>query len=73
MKIINTILLSILFYTAPVNAQDEVENLKLYVEEGKKWMRNKYGFNSHWSMNLYAKLFYDQFFEYNPDLIGWRL
>ena len=49
------------------------ENLKLYVEEGKKWMRNKYGFNSHWSMNLYAKLFYDQFFEYNPDLIGWRL
>jgi hypothetical protein len=49
------------------------ENLKLYVEEGKKWMRDKYGFNSHWSMNLYAKLFYDQFFEYNPDLIGWRL
>ena len=49
------------------------ENLKLYVEEGKKWMRNKYGFNSHWSMNLYAKLFYDQFFEYNPELIGWRL
>ncbi len=49
------------------------ENLKLYVEEGKKWMRDKYGFNSHWSMNSYAKLFYDQFFEYNPDLIGWRL
>lgn len=49
------------------------ENLRLYVEEGKKWMRNKYGFNSHWSMNLYAKLFYDQFFEYNPDLIRWRL
>jgi hypothetical protein len=49
------------------------ENLKLYVEEGRKWMRDKYGFNSHWSMNLYAKLFYDQFFEYNPDLIGWRL
>lgn len=49
------------------------ENLKLYVQEGQRWMRNKYGFNSHWSMNLYAKLFYDQFFEFNPDLVRWRL
>jgi len=49
------------------------ENLTLYIQDGKKWMRNKYGFNSHWSLNLYTKLFYNQFFEFNPDLIKWRL
>jgi phospholipid transport system substrate-binding protein len=32
MKIINTILLSILVYIAPVTAQDDLENLKLYVD-----------------------------------------
>lgn len=42
------------------------DNLKLYVEEGKKWLRNKYGFNSHWSMQQYSKDFYDSFFKFNP-------
>ena len=42
------------------------ENLKLYIEEGKEWMRRKYGFNSKWSLQMYAKFFYDQFFESNP-------
>ena len=37
------------------------ENLRLYVEEGKRWMLNKYGFNSRWSMHLYVKSFYDSF------------
>ena len=44
------------------------ENLKLYVNEGKFWMKKKFGFNSHWSMQQYAKMFYDKFFEYNPEL-----
>jgi hypothetical protein len=43
------------------------ENLKLYVEEGRAWMRNKYGFNSHWSMQQYVKSFYDSFFEFHPE------
>ncbi len=43
------------------------ENLKLYLEEGNVWMRNKYGFNSHWSMQQYVKSFYDRFFDFHPE------
>jgi hypothetical protein len=43
------------------------ENVKLYVKEGMFWMRRKYGFNSHWSMQQYVKSFYDKFFEFNPE------
>jgi hypothetical protein len=43
------------------------ENLKLYVEEGREWMRKKYGFNSRWSMQQYVKSFYDTFFEFHPE------
>ncbi len=49
------------------------ENLKLYIEEGKKWMRNKYGFNSRWSMQQYVKSFYDRFFEFHPEYIKYRI
>jgi len=49
------------------------ENLRLYVEEGKKWMLNKYGFNSKWSMHLYTKSFYDAFFKFHPEFIGYRI
>jgi len=49
------------------------ENLKLYVEEGRRWMRNKYGFNSHWSMQQYVKYFYDNFFEFHPELKSYRI
>jgi hypothetical protein len=43
------------------------ENLKLYITEGQRWMRKKYGFNSHWSMQQYVKGFYDKFFEFHPE------
>jgi hypothetical protein len=43
------------------------ENLLLYIEEGRRWMRKKYGFNSHWSMQQYVKNFYDKFFEFHPE------
>ena len=33
------------------------ENLKKVLNEGKKWLRRKYGFNSRWSINLYSKFF----------------
>jgi len=43
------------------------ENMELYLDEGMKWMKKKYGFNSRWQMMQYAKLFYDKFFEYYPE------
>ena len=49
------------------------ENLKLFILEGKKWMKNKYGFDSKWSMSMYVKLFYDKFFDYYPELIKYKI
>lgn len=49
------------------------ENLKLYIEEGMIWMKRKYGFNSRWQMMQYAKLFYDKFFDYNPEQIKYKI
>lgn len=43
------------------------QNMKLYVDEGRRWMRKKYGFNSHWLMQQYVKSFYDHFFEFHPE------
>lgn len=48
-------------------------NLQLYVEEGRAWMRKKYGFNSHWSMQQYVKSFYDKFFEFHPEFESYRI
>ena len=45
------------------------ENLQLYVDEGLKWVKKKYGFNSRWQMMQYSKLFYEKFFEYYPEEI----
>jgi hypothetical protein len=50
-----------------IKTEEFEENLKLYVEEGRAWMRKKYGFNSHWSMQQYVKSFYDNFFEFHPE------
>ena len=44
------------------------ENIKLYLQEGMAWVRDKYGFNSRWAMQQYVKSFYDIFFENNPSL-----
>ena len=49
------------------------ENLRLYLEEGKIWMKNKYGFNSRWSMHQYVKCFYDLFFAHNPELAAYKI
>ena len=49
------------------------ENLRLYVEEGRHWMRKKYGFNSHWSMQQYVKSFYDRFFDFHPELANYKV
>ena len=49
------------------------ENLQKWVVEGKKWMRRKYGFNSRWTMQMYAKFFYEKFFEYYPELLKYKI
>lgn len=49
------------------------DNMRLYIEEGRLWMRRKYGFNSHWSMQLYVKAFYDKFFEFHPEYAPYRV
>ena len=49
------------------------ENIRLYLEEGRSWMRRKYGFNSRWSMQRYVKFFYDQFFEFHPEYESYRI
>jgi hypothetical protein len=48
-------------------------NIRLYLEEGRSWMRRKYGFNSRWSMQRYVKFFYDQFFEFHPEYEPYRI
>ncbi len=49
------------------------ENLNLYINEGRRWMRKKYGFNSHWSMQQYVKSFYDKFFEFHPEYSQFKI
>lgn len=49
------------------------ENLRLYVEEGKSWMKRKYGFNSRWTMQMYAKFMYEKFFEFHPELKTYKI
>ncbi len=44
------------------------ENNKLVMEESREWMREKYGFKSKWSLQMYVKTFYDRFFTYYPEL-----
>jgi hypothetical protein len=42
-------------------------NLTIYIDEGLKWIKKKYGFNSRWQMMNHSKLLYDKFFEYFPE------
>ena len=56
-----------------IKTESYKENLKLYVEEGKRWMLNKYGYNSKWSMNLYTKSFYDAFFQFHPEFANYKI
>ena len=56
-----------------IQTEDFDENLKLYIKEGMEWMKNKYGFMSKWSIQMYVKNFYEIFFENNPDLKKFKL
>jgi hypothetical protein len=48
-------------------------NMQLYIKEGLYWMKEKYGFKSKWSMQMYVKTFYDKFFEINPTLEKYKI
>jgi hypothetical protein len=50
-----------------IKTESYEKNLQLYVDEGLKWVKKKYGFNSRWQMMQYSKLFYENFFEYFPE------
>jgi len=56
-----------------IKTESYESNLKLYVEEGRLWMRQKYGFNSRWSMLQYVKGFYDAFFEFHPEFDRYKI
>jgi len=56
-----------------IKTEDYHENLRLYLSEGKEWLRNKYGFNSRWSMQQYVKFFYDKFFEFHPEYCAYKI
>ena len=56
-----------------IKTENYEENLSLYLDEGKIWLRNKYGFNSRWSMQQYVKSFYDKFFEFHPEYTHFRI
>lgn len=48
-------------------------NTSLFISEGFKWMKKKYGFDSKWSMQMFVKNFYDSFFENNRNLNKYKL
>jgi len=56
-----------------IKTEGYAENLRLYVEEGRRWMRNKYGFNSRWSMQQYVKGFYEHFFDFHPEYRDYKV
>ena len=60
-------------YYKEIKTEDFSSNLKLWIDEGNKWMKNKYGFRTRWAMNLYVKLLYDKFFELNKDLNKYKI
>lgn len=49
------------------------KNLIKVFDEGKNWLREKYGFNSRWTMQAYAKFFYDRFFEFHPEFNNYKI
>lgn len=60
-------------FSREIRTENFSKNLNLYIKEGLEWMKNKYGFNNKWQMQFYVKMYYDKFFEYNPELDKYRL
>jgi hypothetical protein len=56
-----------------IKTENYNKNLALYIEEGAKWMKKKYGFSSKWAMQMYVKNFYDNFFITNQELNKYKI
>lgn len=56
-----------------IRTESYEENLRLYIEEGRQWMRRKYGFNSRWVMQRHVKFLYDQFMEFYPEYAAYKV
>ena len=56
-----------------IRTESYSENLEKVLVEGKKWLRGKYGFNNRWTMQMYAKFFYEKFFEFYPELGKYKI
>ena len=52
---------------ADMGTDPQAINRPLMYEEGLRWIRRKYGFNSRWNVITYVKAFYNQFFESHPE------
>lgn len=63
----------LLDYADQIKTEGYDQNIKMYITEGRAWMRKKYGFNSHWSMQQYVKSFYDKFFDYHPEYSKYKI
>lgn len=50
-----------------IKTESYAENMRLYLDEGLKWAKRKYGYRNHWVMQQYVRQFYDSFFEYYPE------
>lgn len=48
-------------------------NLKLYVEEGLKWIHKKYGYKSHWQMQQYVIFLYNDYFKRFPSASNYMI
>jgi hypothetical protein len=53
--------------SASIRTESYEENLALYVEEGLRWMKRKYGFTSRWQLQMYAQNWYERFFQHHPE------
>lgn len=60
-------------HSAEMQTEEYEQYRRMLVEEGKIWMRRKYGFNSRWTLQLTAKLFYEKFFEFYPEFQQFRI
>ncbi len=56
-----------------IKTESYSKNLKLYYQEGLRWMKKKYGFNNKWLLHNYVKLFYDDFFINYPQYTKYKI
>jgi hypothetical protein len=59
--------------SASIRTESYEENLRLYVDEGLRWMKRKYGFTSRWQLQMYAQNWYERFFQYHPEYRAYSL